>query len=304
VLLHFNEDAFAAVGVNIETDKVHISLCTYKNVLEEKIFPTSEIMRLGDNLGKLTEEIKKVIAECPKAVKILGIGVGLSGVVDEENGISVDSHGILPLNFQLLDCLKVRLGYEIKIVNNIKAQARALIKSRDDNFMLVKHSPGIGCAVVVNGRVVDGYNGMAGELGHTVVELNGRPCICGKRGCLETVASEKAVEDIYFEKTKVKKDITSIYAEYGKSEAADEIIQNLIERLALAIGNAAMLNDPKLVMVTGGVFFENGIIEKFCEKMDELGYGKLYKIKNIGNDKMIKAFAGARHILLEKLFEV
>ena len=304
VLLNYNDSYYGAVGVNIEIDKVHISLCTFKKVIEEKIFPTREIINVENNLENLICEIKKTLKSCPDNIKILGIGVGIAGRVDEINGISIDSHGILPQNFKLLDCLYKGLNCDIKIINNVKAQARALIKSKDDNFMYVKHSPGIGCALVAKGKVVEGYNGMAGELGHTIIKLNGKPCVCGKCGCLETVASEKAIEDNYFEQTQIKKSISSIYEEYGKSEVTDKLITNITELLALAVGNAATLNDPKLVMVTGGLFFQNKIYEKFYEKTEELGYNKLFEIKNIGNDKKIKAFAGARHIILQKLFEV
>ncbi|MDD3947543.1 MAG: ROK family transcriptional regulator [Clostridia bacterium] len=302
VLLHFKEDILGAIGVNIEKDKIHIALCTYHKVIEEKIFATQELV--CGNAEALADEIEKVLEACPQQISVLGVGVGITGKVDKKWGIAVDSHGILPNNYPLLDCLTHRLCCDISVSNNVRAQARALISKRDENFMYVKHSPGIGCALVVNGKVVEGYNGDAGELGHTVVRLSGKPCACGKRGCLETLASETAVEDAYFDRTGIRKDIASIYAEYRQSEAATAIINELIERLAMAIGNAATLNDPKMIMVTGGLFFQKGIVGEFYDKMKELGFKKQYKIQTIGNDKKIKAYAGARHILMEKLFEV
>ena len=262
VLLHFREENFGAIGVNIEIDKTHISLCTYNKVISEKIFLTADI--LADyNLDKLVFELSDAIANCPEDMALLGIGIGVAGKVNEDTGTAVDSHGILPPNFPLLAKLQEKITMDINIINNVRAQARSLIQGKEDNFMLVKHSPGIGCAVVVDGKVVEGYNGSAGELGHTTVQLNGKSCVCGKKGCLETLASEKAIESEYFEQTGKTKDVTDIYNQYGTDQITNRIIDNLVERLALSVDNAATLNDPKVVMVTGGLFLQESIRESF-----------------------------------------
>lgn len=303
VLLNFNSARFAALGVNIEKDKIHIALCNYDNVIEEKIFLTNELIK-PNNIDNLAEQIVNLYEKYKESYEIMGLGVGIAGRIDEKNGISIDSHGILEKNYPILDKLKTLISLDIRVINNVRAQARALIADKEDNFMYVKHSPGIGSAIVVGGKVVNGYNANAGELGHTVVVINGKKCQCGKHGCLETVVSERAIENQFYAKKGEIKTINEIYALYGKSGTATRIIDECILILAQAIGNAATINDPKKIMVTGGLFFQNEIFEKFLTKMDELGFSRFYKIINVDNDKKIKAFAGARHILLEKLFEV
>lgn len=303
VLLNINHEKFGAVGVNIEKDKIHISVCNYDKVVEERIFATEQLLA-DQQIDSLIEEIKSIYNKHKDSMEIMGLGVGITGRVDEKNGIAIDSHGILSSNFPLLAELKKHIFIDIRIINNVKAQARALISDRDDNFMYVKHSPGIGCAIVVGGKVVNGYNSTAGELGHTVVEKGGELCQCGKRGCLETVVSEKAIVKKLFKKTGEGKKIEAIYQLYGVSDAVTSILDECIETLSLAIGNAATINDPKKIMLTGGLFFQTNLLETFNKKMNEFGFGNLYKIINVDNDKRIKAYAGARHILLEKLFEV
>ena len=91
---------------------------------------------------------------------------------------------------------------------------------------------------------------------------------------------------------------------YLQENAVTNILDECIETLSLAIGNAATINDPKKIMLTGGLFFQTNLLDAFNKKMNEFGFGNLYKIINVDNDKRIKAYAGARHILLEKLFEV
>lgn len=303
VLLSINSARFASIGVNIEKDKTHIAICNYDKVIEEKIFYTRQYLA-SKNAESIAKDVQILYDKYYSSYEIMGVGVGIAGTVDEKNGVSIDSHGILDKNYPLCDELKKRIAMDVKIINNVKAQARALINDREDNFMYVKHSPGIGCAIVVGGKVVDGYNAMAGELGHTIVEKDGKVCECGKRGCLETVVSERAIEDKYFAVTGEKKEINEIYALYVNNSSAKQILDDCICTLSLAIGNAATINDPKKIMLTGGLFFQKDIFEEFSKKMAEFGFGRFYKIINVDNDKKIKAFAGARHILLEKLFEV
>lgn len=303
VLLSINSARFASIGVNIEKDKTHIAICNYDRVIEEKIFYTKQYLA-SKNAESIAKDVQILYDKYFSRYEIMGLGVGIAGTVDEKNGISIDSHGILDQNYPLRAELKKHLALDVKIINNVKAQARALINDREDNFMYVKHSPGIGCAIVVGGKVVDGYNLMAGELGHTIVEKEGKVCECGKRGCLETVVSERAIEDKYFAVTGEKKEISDIYAIYGNNGSAKQILDDCICTLSLAIGNAATITDPKKIMLTGGLFFQKDIFEEFSKKMAEFGFGRFYKIINVDNDKKIKAFAGARHILLEKLFEV
>lgn len=300
VLLSFNSGRCAALGLNIERDKTHISLCTDGSVIEERIFPTAEI--LSGNVAKLGEEARALYNQYKESANIIGAGAGISGDVDEKNGISTDSHGILPPDYPLFTLLKDYLPCGISVINNVKAQARALIKSRNDNFMYVKHSPGIGCAVVASGKVLGGARGKAGELGHTVVEPSGRLCGCGRRGCLETEVSESALESAYFEKTAERLTAFEIYRAYEGNAASTEILDAALTRLALSIGNALALTDPERLLLTGGIFFEERLYALFLEKLKKAGFGGAVEL--VGNDQKIKAFAGARHILLEKLFEV
>lgn len=303
VLLTINIARFAAIGVNIEKDKIHISVCNYDNVIEERIFDTDKLLS-DKTADELCEEIKILYEQYKDRYEILGAGVGIAGRVESIRGISVDSHGILPSPYPLLALLKKQLDLDITIINNVRAQARALISGKEDNFMYVKHAPGIGCAIVVGGKVVNGVNENAGELGHTVAERGGKLCPCGKRGCLETAVSEKSIEMQYCDLTGETMHATQIYDVYQTNAAATRIVDDSIATLAIAVGNAAVINDPKKIMVTGGLFAKDKIFEAFTKKMDELGFGSCYEIIKVGNDKKIKAYAGARHILLEKIFEV
>lgn len=299
--IRFISSCYAAIGVNIESDNTHISVCEWDKVLYEEIIPTAELFAQGvDRLGRL---IAQICALWDFDSKLLGISVGIVGAVDEQNGIAVNSYGILPENYPLAKELKKR-GIDANIVNNIKAQARALIKEGNENFLYVKHSPGIGCALVAHGQTVDGNNGLGSELGHTIVRANGLECRCGKRGCLEAYASEKHIQDVYLSKTGVKLPICDIYAAYGSDETAKEILDEVMDYTALSIGNATMITNPERVIVTGGMFMCDELYARILDRLYASGFNMRFDIDRIGNDRKIKAFAEAKHYIRKRLFEV
>ncbi len=305
-MLHFEDGHCAAVSINIESDNTHVSVCTFSEVLEERIYPTSDYFAKG--IDRLLDEAKEL--SCKYADRnVVGIGVGVIGTVDEENGVSVNSYGALENNCRIGDELKRATGLEVSVINNVRAQARALIMSADDDFMLIKHSPGIGCAVVTDGALVSGARERAGEIGHTVVKPGGELCRCGKRGCLEAYVSEMHISELYAAKTGNKLPVCEIYGAYGADFAATEIVDDCIEKLALSIGNAAMLLNPERVLVTGGIFSYGAIADKLSDTVSEVGFkgadgGGELKLAFVGAEKKIKAFSGARHIILKKIFEV
>ena len=300
-LLRFNAEGIAAVGVNVESDFTHVSLCTWESVLAEEIYPTAEFFAAGTR--KLVERIR-ALAGNAGGRRFVGTGVAVAGLQDEARGISLKSYGIFPDCYPLADEIARGTATDVALINNVRAQARALMIGKEDSFMLVKHAPGIGCAVVSDRAVVAGAAGLAGEIGHTIVRENGELCRCGKRGCLEAYVSEKYISELYHEKTGVKVPIGAIYASYGEDEAATSILDGCLRLIAVSIGNAAMLLNPVRVLATGGIFSEEPLFEAFRKAVEEVGYGGAFALSRVGEDKRLKAFSGARHIMLERVFGV
>lgn len=302
VPLHFNAGLYSAVGVNVESDNVHISVCTLNDVLYEKVYPTARLMR-GQNVDELISEIKNA-AQIDFGTKFIGVGVGVTGVTDDINGVSSDSYGIIAKNCPLKRLIEAELDCPVEIVNNVRAQARSCISGDDLNFMYVKHSPGIGAAVVIDGKVAYGADGRAGEIGHTIVNKDGLDCRCGKKGCLEAYVSENRIKEAYYLNSGERLSVREIYRRYGADETANGILNGVLDLTALSIGNAATLYDPKKIIVTGGIFMNAALVDGIKDRLSELGFNPRFEIEAIGDDRRIKAFAGAKHILLKSLFEV
>lgn len=304
VLLRYNDENFTAVGVNIESDRTHVSLCSYGEVISEEIVRTDSLgMERGD-VSALAGIVNGMLSLRPGGREAVGVGVGIAGITDDCTGVSEDSHGILPKHFSLHSALRERVDADIFVINNVCAQARALIKDSEDYFLYVKHSPGLGCALVADGKLVEGFRNRAGEIGHTVVRKNGKVCACGKRGCLETVISERSIEESAFVLLGREAGIGEIYAMYGRDPAVTELLDDCARLTALAVGNAATLTDPRRVVLTGGMFFDAALRKSFETALDELGFSDGNSFEFLGKDVKIKAFAGARHVLLKKIFGV
>jgi len=115
----------------------------------------------------------------------------------------------------------------------------------DENLVVVNVIHGIGAGILINGRLFQGDGGGAGEIGHVVVQENGELCRCGKRGCLETVASARAVVK------QLKMDsLEDVVSAFGAGNAAtSETIENAGRYLGLSLANLiATLNIQKIVL--------------------------------------------------------
>lgn len=300
-LLRFAGERVAAVGVNVESDRTHVSLCTWNDVLEEEIYPTASFFENGT--AALAERVGELASKCGGR-RFVGTGLAVAGFVDEEKGVTVGGYGLFPDAFPLAEKIAESTGTDTLLVNNVRAQARALMAKSDDSFLLVKHGPGVGCAAISDGAPVYGADGKAGEIGHTIAEENGLPCRCGKRGCLETCVSEQRITALYEEKTRNKLAVREIYALYGKDGVATEVLDACLNKLAVAIGNTATLLNPRRVLVTGGVFSREDTYGTFCRAVEKAGFGGQFSLTRIGDEKKVKAFSGARHVMLKKLFGI
>src|SRR5438132_10272224 len=129
---------------------------------------------------------------------LVGAGIGIPGPVDREHG-TAGSATILPgwVGLRIASEMQRRLGIPVEIENDANLGALAEMTwgaGRDcSNFAYIKAATGIGAGLVVDGRLLHGASGTAGEIGHTTLDESGALCYCGNRGCLETVASGPAI---------------------------------------------------------------------------------------------------------------
>lgn len=114
---------------------------------------------------------------------------------------------------------------------------------------------GVGGGLVVNKKVINGHQGLGGEWGHNILEENGDPCYCGKRGCVEKVISGVGLETYYEKLTGNRISLREITArkEAGNDPAAEATIERLLEYYGRAISTLVNVLDPDLIIIGGGV---------------------------------------------------
>jgi glucokinase len=130
---------------------------------------------------------------------LAGVGIGVPGFILIEQGVIVGSNNLPEFEgFPVRDAIEARLGTRVILENDANAAAlgeKWIGAGRDVNHLvLLTLGTGIGGGIILDGRVVHGYVGMAGEIGHLTVDPNGNPCGCGNFWCLEKHASATAVE--------------------------------------------------------------------------------------------------------------
>lgn len=127
-------------------------------------------------------------------IEMIGVGVPAS----VENNLVIDANNIGLVNFPLADEIKNRTGKRVELINDARAAGLGEYtvrygKNSTASMFMVTLGTGIGGCHIYQGKVIEGINNAAGEVGHTVLVRNGRNCTCGRKGCFETYASARAL---------------------------------------------------------------------------------------------------------------
>lgn len=209
--------------------------------------------------------------------RLNGLGIGVPGIVKAGEGIIATSIDFGWKDLNLVEPLKRHFNMPIFVENSSKVMAvgeQWFGTGREcDNFALITVGRGIGAAYIINGELYSGANNQGGEIGHMVIDPSGPECKCGKRGCLETYASGKAIERrakeaIISGKTTILRDMTVgnpetvttemvFYAAANGDEVARTITDDVFERLSVGIGNLVSLLDCERIVLTGYVVKNN-----------------------------------------------
>ncbi|MBC7320857.1 ROK family transcriptional regulator [bacterium] len=212
--------------------------------------------QLGENLLEILIERLKFLKEDHN---ILGIGIGIPGLVDSISGELKFSPNLGWKNLKIAKPISDVLGLPVIVENNVKAMALGEKwfgkGKKSNNFVLVYVSLGIGAGIIIDGKIYRGAHNGAGELGHTVVSEDGEVCNCGKRGCLETFASARAiVKRFKGVPGDEDSDISEIRVALEKGDTkALEIVEKAGHYLGAGISNLVNMFDPEMIILSGRV---------------------------------------------------
>lgn len=229
-LYGLNPDAAYFVGVDIKNSGVNIGIINFNGQMiasDMNIPYTFENSEEG--LRNLCDVISHFINDSEvNKEKIFNIHVNVSGRVNPDSGYSYSwfNLGESPLASTMQEIL----GYNVTLDNDTRAMTYAeFVKSRDnnDNVLFVNLSWGLGMGIIIDGKVYSGRSGFAGEFGHTPAFDNEVICHCGKKGCLETEASGRAMHRILGERIKAGEN--SILSEQYIKDPQSVTLENMVD---------------------------------------------------------------------------
>jgi len=202
----------------------------------------------------LVEQLEKVSGldrpEC--------IGIGTPGVIDPGTGILKNSNALCLNGKPLRDDLAKTLGVQAIMANdaNCFALAETMLGAAQGNKVVMGLilGTGVGGGIIVNGHVMEGMHGIAGEWGHNTLRDEVAPCYCGKKGCNEQVFSGPALEGVYYQQTGRQLSLLEIEKQAALGErAAQQTLERLQGKFAEAIAVVINILDPEAIVIGGGV---------------------------------------------------
>jgi len=198
--------------------------------------------------------------------QIDGVGIGLPGFLDIPNGLIVRLTNLGWENIPIKSIMEERLQKRVEIDNdaNVAALGEAWCGAGAgvNDLVCVTLGTGVGGGVIVNGQLVYGCNGFAGEIGHILIDPDGVRCNCGQRGCLETIASATGIARIAREElaagaTSILPQNPTAYDVFQAAEKQDQVATKVLDIAisALARGFAliSVVLNPARFVVGGGV---------------------------------------------------
>ncbi|MDC3054533.1 ROK family protein [Cytophagia bacterium] len=227
-------------------------------------------LQVLNNIKLLVEYIENKINH-----KFDKLGIGTPGTIDPETGLLKNSNSQCLNGKPIQKDLSDTLDKIILIQNdaNCFALAETLLGSVKDQYPNAKNvfgiimGTGVGGGVIINGKTVYGSQGIGGEWGHTIVNDSGDECYCGKRGCVETVISGRALQTYYSNISGRKLKFEEIYALRDSDKYAKETFDRLIIHFGKGLSNVVNILDPEVIVLGGGL---SNIKELYSEGYKEL----------------------------------
>ncbi|MEG0630700.1 MAG: ROK family protein [Christensenellaceae bacterium] len=308
-MLDISNQSPCAIGISINRDFVYVSLVNLRGDLlseESYVLHQTETQKsLIEGIYHCCDRIFKIANE-EKKIDIIGIGVASIGPLDIKHGKILS-----PPHFKgLKDILIVEMlekKYELPVFLDNDMNASAIAEKlfgygkELTNFISMGVTNGIGAGVVINKKIYRGNNGFAGEVGHISIDLEGKKCPCGNRGCLELYAGipfivEETKKQLKKTENSLLNNLTDIrwLDIIDAAQKGDKVCINVIKKLAeyLSVGLITLINvyDPQVVFLGHEVVIAKELI------IDELQ-------KNI-NEKIFSKGLGGVEIRVSKFTDM
>lgn len=257
------------VGIDIRENRTTYAVVSVRGeIIAQDHFRTSDYSEISEYVSALAEKVLSLVEENGGYETVRSVGISapsanyLTGCI--ENAANLKWKGVIPLAAMLQD----QLGLAVAVANDahITALGEKAYGSAHGmkDFIIVSISHGgLGSCIFTNGLPHLGFNGFAGEVGHTCVEVDGRQCGCGRKGCLETYVSDRGLVKTAEEEIAKSKEPTLMSeldelnintivdcCEIG-DRMAIETFRRVGSMLGVGLANYASVINPEAIILTG-----------------------------------------------------
>lgn len=247
-------------GIDLGGTKIEIAVC-------DPAQPAEPLLRQRRNTGAslgyehIVSQIASLVSEAEKSLftsRPARIGIGTPGAVEPLNGSIKNSNTICLNGRSLRDDLAEALGCEVLLANDANcftlAEAAWGAAHRASIVLGLILGTGVGGGICVDGKILHGLHGIAGEWGHNPIPGEDAPCYCGRRGCVETVIAGPSLERFHRESGGSDLRLPAICEAAALGEpAAVRTLERLREKFAQAIAAVINILDPHAIVIGGGV---------------------------------------------------
>ncbi len=264
------------LGIDVGGTNLKFGFVDGKKVVKKELIRVKE--------GKIINSIRNFIVENKE--KFDKVGLAVAGFLRKDGSV-IFSPNVRELNgVNLKEELK-NVGKDIYIINDVNAMALCELKygygRNFNNFVVIAIGTGVGGAIVIDRKLYLGSTGFAGEFGHSIIDIHGKKCKCGRKGCLETFLGRSYILElskrIINEESELygkKYDVVDIYrAASNGDKKALEVFDTVAKYLAIGITNIVSILDIEGVILSGGI--SNKILLNFLKKHLKFIEGRYYR---------------------------
>lgn len=259
-----NNNARKAISVNIKADYINVDVVGLKGQIIYSMAVKAHFSKSSAYIEKLTNAVRHAVDYVGADTDdILGVGITVPGILDDEKQILISAPPLKAKNYNLTKLISA-IDYPVVVMNDARAEAYAdhwFNGKSEDEKIYIMLGEGVGGAYINASAIRNGVHNRGGEFGHMVIHPGGKQCLCGKKGCFEAYVSEKVLSS---ELDMTLDNFFELAAQGNKNNS--NVLDEYMDNLALGINNIYTMMDCDIVL--GGTVapylkrYENSIKER------------------------------------------
>lgn len=271
ILLELNSQAGCSLSIDLGYDYLSSLLTDLNGNILVETKESGTVLTKTNVISKVKQLVEKLEKQyINRTFKLVGVTLAIHGIVNDSHIVFTPYSDLEEIDF--VRELEKHISVPVHIENeaNLSVLGEAAFSKHNKNIISVSIHSGIGAGIMIKGELYHGYAGQGGEIGHTIIHPDGRPCPCGNRGCMEQYCSEKAILKEYRQlsgqPSASLEDLNQGYKKKKNSEV--QIVNQAASCIAVGINNLVAHFDPEIIFLNSNLFREMPFLfDLVCSKI-------------------------------------